>query len=57
MADSGALSTDGSDIHACSIVARNYLPQARVLASSWARFHPEAPLELLILDDVEGDSR
>ncbi len=55
MADSGALSKDGSDIHACSIVARNYLPQARVLASSWARFHPEAPLELLILDDVEGE--
>jgi hypothetical protein len=35
-------------------VARNYLPQARVLASSWARYHPGAPLELLILDDVDG---
>ena len=54
MADSGAPSTDRGAIHACSIVARNYLPQARVLASSWARYYPEAPLELLILDDVDG---
>jgi len=41
-------------IHACSIVARNYLPQARVLAASWARHHPESRLELLVLDDTDG---
>lgn len=54
MADPGTASASVGDIHACSIVARNYLPQARVLASSWARYHPGAPLELLILDDVDG---
>lgn len=53
MADTGALSAKAA-IHACSIVARNYLPQARVLALSWARYHPESPLELLILDDLDG---
>jgi glycosyltransferase involved in cell wall biosynthesis len=54
VADTGAPSANAGDIHACSIVARNYLPQARVLASSWARHHPGAPLELLVLDDTEG---
>ncbi len=54
VADPGTQSESTTDIHACSIVARNYLPQARVLASSWARYHPGAPLELLVLDDVDG---
>lgn len=53
MADPGTSSASPGDIHACSIVARNYLPQARVLASSWARHNPGAPLELLVLDDVD----
>ncbi|HEX7444390.1 MAG TPA: hypothetical protein VF320_10905, partial [Acidimicrobiales bacterium] len=54
MADPGTPPASPGAIHACSIVARNYLPQARVLASSWARHHPEAPLELLVLDDDAG---
>jgi len=54
VADPGAPSANAGDIHACSIVARNYLPQARVLASSWAQHHPGAPLELLVLDDADG---
>lgn len=53
MADPGAPPA-AVDIHACSIVARNYLPQARVLASSWRRHHPGSPLELLVLDDPDG---
>ncbi len=54
MAEPGTQSVSSVEIHACSIVARNYLPQARVLASSWLRYHPGAPLELLVLDDTDG---
>lgn len=54
MADQGTLPPPAEALHACSIVARNYLPQARVLASSWVRHHPDSPLELLVLDDLDG---
>ena len=35
----------------CSIVARNYLPRARVLAKSLSRHHPEVALWVLVIDD------
>lgn len=35
----------------CTIVAKNYLPMARVLAASWAEHHPGVPLATLVLDD------
>lgn len=34
-----------------TIIARNYLPQARVLGDSLRRFHPDVPLSVLIIDD------
>ncbi|HLF70081.1 MAG TPA: hypothetical protein VI541_03900 [Actinomycetota bacterium] len=37
----------------CTIVASNYIPQARVLASSLARVHPELRLTTLIVDPME----
>ena len=37
-------------MHACTIVARNYLAQARVLARSFLRHHPGSTLHALILD-------
>lgn len=37
----------------CSIVASNFLAHARVLAESLSRHHPEAELDLLVVDEVE----
>ena len=39
---------------ACTIVAKNYLPMARVLAESWKRFHPDNPFFVLFLDSPKG---
>jgi glycosyltransferase involved in cell wall biosynthesis len=37
-------------MHACTIIARNYLPYARVLAESFAEHHPGERFTTLILD-------
>jgi hypothetical protein len=37
-----------------TIVARNYLPYARVLAAGWRRHHPELPLHVLVIDGSLG---
>lgn len=37
---------------ACTIVARNYLPAARVLADSYLRHHPQARLVVLVIDAI-----
>jgi len=36
---------------ACTIIAQNYLPQARVLARSFTEHHPGSRLAVLLLDD------
>ena len=47
--------TDGAaGLAACTIIAKNYLPFARLLARSFRRFHPEAPFYVLLVDRVEG---
>ncbi len=38
----------------CTIIAANYLPQARVLARSITKHHPDARLQVLVIDDVGG---
>jgi glycosyltransferase involved in cell wall biosynthesis len=38
----------------CTIVSKNYLPYARVLARSVAERHPEVPCFVLLVDDVAG---
>jgi hypothetical protein len=38
-----------------TIVARNYLPYARVLAAGWRRHHPGLPLHVLVIDAPPGD--
>jgi glycosyltransferase involved in cell wall biosynthesis len=35
---------------ACTIVAHNYLPQARILARSFKKFHPESTFYIVIVD-------
>ena len=35
---------------ACTIVAHNYLPQARILAESFKKFHPESTFYIVIID-------
>ena len=42
-------------MHAATIVARNYLPYARVLATSFLRHHPTATFSTLLLDGVAQD--
>jgi glycosyltransferase involved in cell wall biosynthesis len=39
---------------ACTIIAKNYLSMARVLAESLHRFHPNAPFFVLLLDSPTG---
>src|SRR5690348_12187490 len=37
----------------CTVVARNYLPHARVLARSYARHNHGEPCSVLLLDDPQ----
>jgi glycosyltransferase involved in cell wall biosynthesis/SAM-dependent methyltransferase len=38
----------------CTIIAKNYLPQARALGESLARHNPEARFTVLLIDEIEG---
>jgi glycosyltransferase involved in cell wall biosynthesis len=38
----------------CTIIAKNYVAQARVLARSFAEHHPEGRCWVLVIDDYEG---
>ena len=38
----------------CTIIAKNYVAQARVLARSFAEHHPDGRFSTLIIDDFEG---
>ena len=39
---------------ACTVIAKNYLSMARVLADSFHEFHPDCPFFVLLLDPPEG---
>jgi len=43
-----------TEFAACTIIAKNYLPMARVLTESWHRFHPDCPMFVLMLDSPAG---
>jgi hypothetical protein len=45
------------DIVGCTIVARNYVPYARVLADGWRRHHHGLPLYVLVIDEDDGPAR
>jgi len=38
----------------CTIVARNYLPYARVVEEGWRRHHAGVPFRVLVIDDDAG---
>jgi glycosyltransferase involved in cell wall biosynthesis/SAM-dependent methyltransferase len=38
----------------CTIIAKNYLPHARVLAESFREHHPDGTCSVLVIDDVDG---
>ena len=42
-------------VNACTIIARNYLPYARVLARSFTDHHPQGQVTALILDDLDRE--
>jgi glycosyltransferase involved in cell wall biosynthesis/SAM-dependent methyltransferase len=41
-------------VNICTIIAKNYLAQARVLAKSFKQVHPEGTCTVLIIDDPSG---
>ena len=41
-------------MNVCTIVAKNYLAHARLLARSLTAQHPDSRLTVLVLDDIEG---
>ena len=48
------MSQAGSRVLGCTIIARNQLAKARVLAHSWHQHHPTAPFCALLLDSPDG---
>ena len=40
---------------ACTIVARNYLAQASVLAQSFKHYHPDCPFAILVVDGLDAE--
>jgi hypothetical protein len=42
-------------VQICTIIARNYLPFARVLATSFIEHNPGGRVAVLVIDDVDGD--
>jgi hypothetical protein len=49
-----ALQSQTTNLAACTIVAKPQLSQARVLAESFHRFHPDVPFFVLLADEVDG---
>ena len=41
-------------MHACTIIAKNYLAQARVLARSFLEYNPNGEFAVLIIDELDG---
>ncbi len=54
---SGAGSSDATlgAMHVCTIVARNYLAAARVLARSFAAHNPDGTCWTLVIDDIDQE--
>jgi glycosyltransferase involved in cell wall biosynthesis len=48
------LQPSNPEFAACTIIAKNYLPMARVLYESWNTFHPDCALYVLLLDSPRG---
>jgi len=48
------LQSSKPEFAACTIIAKNYLPMARVLYESWNAFHPDCALYVLLLDSPRG---
>lgn len=42
------------DVAVCTVVSKNYLAYARVLAESLVRHHPEIPIFVLLVDRLDG---
>ena len=43
-----------SSVNACTIIAKNYLAHARVLAESFAEHHPDGRFFVLVIDEIDG---
>src|SRR3954471_14825373 len=38
----------------CTIIAKNYVAHARILAESFRKYHPDEKCYVLVIDDIEG---
>jgi glycosyltransferase involved in cell wall biosynthesis len=47
----------GRAVNACTIIARNYLAHARVLAESFCEHHPDGTFTVLVIDDTGAEQR
>jgi len=45
---------DGDSLAACTIISKNYLAHARVLAHSFREYHPNLPFYVLLVDRIDG---
>jgi len=52
----GTTSPESATLDACTIVARNYLPYARVFAQSLLTMHPRARITVLVIDGAADPS-
>jgi GT2 family glycosyltransferase/SAM-dependent methyltransferase/glycosyltransferase involved in cell wall biosynthesis len=50
----GSVGLVGRPAAACTIIARNYISQARTLAASYLEHHPDGRFYLLVVDSGEG---
>ena len=49
--------SDRPAMRGCTIIARNSLPQAEVLASSFKEHHPDCQFAILVVDDLHATER
>lgn len=54
MTDTASPAPAPTDIVGCTVISKNYLSYARVLAESFRRLHPACPFYVLMCDRAEG---
>jgi len=45
---------ENSQLHAFTIVAKNYIAYARTLCNSFLAHHPNGVFSVMVIDDMEG---
>jgi len=48
------MTTNDHSLHACTIIAKNYIAFARTLCDSFLAYHPNGVFHTLVVDDIDG---